>query len=344
MVFYCYMNISLITTKVSSISFKAQTSNVPAPRDASDVDNKDAIPAGPDFNPVLASKITRRDDFSKTKKEIQSVLDKCIYGKSHMLDNIDDLSIVKRDDKFYLNGFYNNYDKDDELTGNCEELAYKAGKALQEKFKDKYNVVVLSTSGTKYGFAGHSCLAMIKKNKENDRIVNLREKIADIQRQTSDFDIKKNISNEEYKKLKDLEAKAVTNSTQAFDKSAFLEDAIFIDPSFDFTCRMEDLPNDYDLLGFNCSVNEASIRDFELRYEAITPLGMTSSIFPEIEEMFPDTVVSFSLQKFEPFAVFINGDNCQGLPLSLLKQYFPNNKVVRFLDKLNNEINRAKDK
>ncbi len=344
------MNINFLPniTLPKNLSFKAQKAQTdPFYRNKPDDDKARAALPGPECNPVLSLNIERRDKTRQTIKEIQSVLDKCQYGKSHMLDNIDDLSVVKKDGKYYLNGFYNNYDKDDEFTGLCEELICKAGRILEDKFGDKYNVIVLFAECMELGFKDHSCLALVKRNPQSDKIIALRNEIVDIHKKMQLLETQKDTNfNRDYKELQIAEDKTAAELREAMGQLNFLDDAIFVDPSTKCACKINDAPLSYEFTGFSTLQGANTIYDslgHIIEFGATTQLGATADIFPELEKLYPNSTLCFSALENQPYAVFVNKNELKGVPLDALKEYFPNNKVVRFLDKLNNEMNRAKN-
>lgn len=88
-----------------------------------------------------------------------------------MLEN-PNFSVVDNGNTFLLKNFYQNLDNENEVSGICEELAYKVAKKLEKKLGTRYFVLLTQGSCQYYGFDSHHFITLIEKNEKN------REKIA----------------------------------------------------------------------------------------------------------------------------------------------------------------------
>lgn len=309
---------------------------------------------GCETNSFLASNVKRRKPIYQVKKEIQEVLDVCRYSKAPILDNTDRLKITKEDGKYCLSGFLQEEDSDGTITGICQELSYKAGKILQEKFKDDYIVCAVFVEGTKYNFSGHTCLLMIERTPKTEELVETRaelttthESLEKLKKMLAQDPDNKELQ-DKYDALKEKGEVAVDKIHKLTEDTGFLDKAILVDPSLNFMCTSEEFPDNYIFTGFNTldGMNPYE-QDFEHIMEPghFTPLGFVEELLPELKDRYPGSIVGFGLSKdCKNINASIFGGTISGrITKSTLEAISPNNKLIPFIDKLNKELQAVQE-
>lgn len=108
----------------------------------------------------------RRDNnpFEQDIPAIKDIIGQYKYGKADLVDNPSDFRVEVTPTNVIL---HNYRDLSPEAkSGTCEELAYKAGVEIQEKFGDKYTVMAVRAHD-KHDNMGHYYLALYENNEEN---------------------------------------------------------------------------------------------------------------------------------------------------------------------------------
>jgi hypothetical protein len=96
---------------------------------------------------------------------IQGLLNRCKYGKANLIKTPGNFRI-EYDEKFVKLHNFRIPDEGSDIHGICEELTYKVGKILQEKFGEKYLFYDVKTVHPKYCF-DHHCLIALNNNEES---------------------------------------------------------------------------------------------------------------------------------------------------------------------------------
>ena len=292
----------------------------------------------------------------KIKREIKPLMDSCHYSKRNLIENPQDISFQLVDGKIYIKGFYTSYNKEDELDGICEELSYKTGKILEEKYKGKYIPVCISTIDYEHNFDKHCCLFLFKDNKHTRYIKEQLNKASTYVKkanQTKD-DLKTSPFDElkihTYHALKERIKEIADNIEAKIKEHDFLNDGIFVDPSFGVIEKYKKI-KDYEFLYHFCTIeqnnpykNGGALKKLS---GYLVPLGFIEDIFPQLfkKEDYPkDTLVMF----------FLDGDNKDKISLIVdeykhrkydvynleyLKKYYKDSDVTNFLDVVNKKLN-----
>lgn len=277
------------------------------------------------------------------KRSLAPLLTKCHYGKQNLFANLDSLKAYKENDKIFLDGFYSPNDSDGEITGICEELTQKIGSKIAQMYSKDYSVLALFTKGTKYNFSNHMCIGMIPKNKINDEIMKAISDIDDIYKAIK----QKSQLGEDTKDLDELYQIKLQENQERIEKSDFWENAIFVDPSYGVVCKLDDLPDNYELTGYNSlEGNNPFNRVKELDPGLGTPLGTIQDIFPEFiqsNDIGSSSMVSFGLYGDSPDKVFtLIEDSNDGsrivLSLEDIKEEYSDSNMCKFVERIENQL------
>lgn len=162
-------------------------------------------------------------------QNFQKLISKYEYGKKSLVQNPESLRVYTKDGDVYLENFHN---PDKDVTeGICEELTYKAGKELEQKYGDRY--IFLATKGSCKNYnMSHYFITAIRRTEENEaKIQTLKQKtleLADLAQALMDS-ISSDAIMGDSKIAKTLNKKS--SELDAFTKE-LLPNAILIDPSF----------------------------------------------------------------------------------------------------------------
>lgn len=216
-------------------------------------------------------------------KNFLKIISRYSYGKKSLIYNPENFKISEKDDDIYLDDFHQ---PDKNLKeGICEELTYKAGKELQEKYGDKYIFFAVKGIYLPYNM-GHYYITAVNRTPQNEKSIQKMFKKTN----------KMALLVEDLKKSKNCDEIIIkTNKIQDeinkvnVQQKEILDGAILIDPSFHIVKKYssEGIVDNYDN-GLFCdfeTMNPFKDSSYKITKKldgAKIPLGFVKDIAPDL--------------------------------------------------------------
>ena len=292
----------------------------------------------------------------KIKREIKPLIDSCHYSKRNLIENPQDVSFQMIDDEIYIKGFYTPDNKEDELSGICEELSYKVGKILEKKYKGKYIPICASTADYQHGFDRHCCLFLLKDNKHTRYVKKQLDKASVQNNKAEQIRIGLNTKPydeskiQTYHRLNKRIAELSKDIGAKINRYDLLKDGIFVDPSFGVIEKYKKI-KDYEFLYHFCSIeqnNPYKNNKFLKKFgEYLIPLGFIEDVFPDMfkkEDYSKNAIVMFFIDEDTKDKISLAVDDYKYrkydvYDLEYLKKYYKDSDITNFLDVVNKKLN-----
>lgn len=288
----------------------------------------------------LINKVTSPDFPKAFVNDVQKELDCCVYGKKDLIDTLENnaFKVVQKSDGFDLIGFHNRaQDTEDCIHGICEELSFKVGKKLEEKYGDQYLFADVEGFSMKY-FMKHHYIIAFKRTPDNEK------KLETITNNSEFFD--KTSRNPD---ATDLDK---SDAAKMLHKPDDLKGALLIDPSFNLIEEVETNEKFKDFIHMSIKTFDYADPYKEPNYlaytdlgETIIPLGYPKDLTPECLDKFDDNDM-FSIKllddKVPAEAHLVSTRLADGLEVIDLDEFetsLPeNHSLRRFFDKIRQDI------